>query len=205
MTDPRRITGFMPLAKEIVEAQPGLTAKEIFSLAQQRSVHVGIPISASANPEASLVATLQKVYKDYDLERRGGRDGRYRFYLKGQGAKENLGPFGSLAKPISPDGSELAEGPSVHGSTTSLLTDPPGDSGNQRTLLENPSDFPPPSFQPPTKEEYLVNGRCCIESSSHQASKIRALVDLGLYPSEHDAHGDLVKKGLESILAKLSI
>ena len=87
MTDPRRITGFMPLAKEIVEAQPGLTAKEIFSLAQQRSVQVGIPISASANPEASLVATLQKVYKDYDLERRGGRDGRYRFYPKGQGER----------------------------------------------------------------------------------------------------------------------
>jgi hypothetical protein len=48
------------------------------------------------------------------------------------------------------------------------------------------------------------NECCCITLSPDETKRIRALVDLGQYPNEHEAHRDLVKKGLAEILSRLS-
>ncbi len=187
----------MPLARRIIEAQPGLTAQGIVSLALQRSELEGFPLSAAANPESSLTATLHKCHEDFYIERKRERDGRYRFYPEGVRVPLPPTDFGAPSEPSRPVGPEFVE-PRI---------DYPGELKSTKTLPGNHLESIPAtvSAQTPTEGDRSGNGECCIELPAHQASKIRALVDLGLYPSEHDAHGDLVKKGLESILAKLSI
>ena len=82
-TSPRRITGFMARAKEIVHRRPGLTAQEIYRQASLEAQQARSPISASRNPETSLVATIHRNFQYHQLDRRRGQDGRYRFYPKG--------------------------------------------------------------------------------------------------------------------------
>ena len=47
------------------------------------------------------------------------------------------------------------------------------------------------------------NSGCCINLSTDDSKRIRALVDLGRYSNEHEAHNALVKEGLQSFLSKL--
>ncbi len=44
---------------------------------------------------------------------------------------------------------------------------------------------------------------CCVKLSVDDCAKVQALVTLGKYADEHAAHQDLVKRGLESVLATL--
>ncbi len=89
MENPKRITGFMAFARDMVHDTPGLTAQEVYSLAMKYSEEMGVRLSAAANPEASLVATLHKGHSDYGLERRRGRDGKLRFYPEGKAPYED--------------------------------------------------------------------------------------------------------------------
>ena len=173
MTEPRRIPGFIRIARSIVQAEPGLTAQQIVSRALRDSETTGIPLSAAANPEASLTATLHKVHGDYGLERRPGKDGRYRYYL--------------VAQELTADPAAV-EKPPVDVLASSLRTGYSVDSESRTT---------------PTVEKHPDDAGCCVELSSSQISQIRALVALRLYPSEHGAHTGLVKEGLKAVLAKL--
>ena len=56
----------------------------------------------------------------------------------------------------------------------------------------------------PSVKDSASNGGCCITLLPEDVRRVRALVELGRYDSEHDAHRDLVKKGLEELLARLS-
>ena len=206
MAEPRRITGFMALAEDIICDRPGLTAQEIVSLAEEHSVNRGIPLSAAANPSASLTATLHKCHADYGIERMRGRDGRYRFYTDKVRIPVTPSPVGPSHEPNSHVGSELVEALSANGSTGSIRIDRHIGSESREIPLEKPlGEVEFSQAHPADKHLGGSDEKCCIELPSNQASKIKALVDLGLYPSEHDAHGDLVKKGLEAVLANLSV
>ena len=187
MTGPRRIPGFIRLAMRIIQAEPGLTAQEIVSRALLNAETTGISLSAATNPEASLTATLHKVHEDYGLQRRFGKDGRYRYYPVEEGTTLDPEISSFSSGPSAYEADEIVEELSVE----ALRIASPGymdDSEGQGTL---------------TGEENSGYGRCCIELSALQTNQIRALVDLRLYPSEHDAHTGLVKEGLEAVLAKL--
>ena len=166
MGGPKRVIGFMAFAKDLISSERGLTAKEVYSQAKQYSADMDIPISASATPEASLVATLHKTHRDYGLERKRGKDGRYRFYLKGYASPED---------------------PVNYPSPNRLVSEKP-------VIAE----------QKPTEDGIPSNAGCCIELPSQDLERIRAFVVLGKYANEHEAHCDLVKRGLEAVLAKLS-
>lgn len=188
MTGPRRIPGFIRLARSIIQAEPGLTAQEIVSRALQNSETTGISLSAATNPEASLTATLHKVHGDYGLERRHGKDGRYRYYPMTQGITADPEVSGISSGPVSSNDPELVEEPSIDALPSLSRAGYAGDSESRGK---------------PTGEKHPGNGGCCIDLSALQTSQIKALVDLRLYPSEHDAHTGLVKEGLEAVLAKL--
>ena len=141
---PKRVTGFMALARQIVTQTPGLTAQQVVEIAKRS----GKVISAATNPDASLVATLHKSHHQFGLERRGDSEGRFRYYPKG-----------------------IAQ-------------------------------VPPTSV--PAVQDSPKNGGCCIHLSPGESRQLGALLELGIYTSEHDAHCDLVKKGLEAILSRLS-
>ena len=188
MAGPRRITGFMPLASSISQAEPGLTAQEIVSRAMQISKTRGIPLSAATNPEASLTATLHKVHEDYGLERKGSEDGVYRYYPITQEITADPRESGFSPGPLSFNGPEFMEGSSVDTLTSTSRDGYAGDSQSRGT---------------PSGKKHPNNSRCCVELSVLQTSQIKALVDLRLYPSEHDAHAGLIKEGLKAVLAKL--
>ena len=141
---PKRVPGFMALARQIVTQTPGLTAQQVVEIAKR----TGKVLSAAANPDGSLVATLHKHHQQFGLERRGDAEGRFRYYPKGIA---QVSPASILAVQDSPD-----------------------------------------------------NGGCCIYLSPEESRRLGALLELGIYTSEHDAHCDLVKKGLEAILSRLS-
>ena len=82
MPEPQRVTGFMPLAREVVTNEPGLTAKEVYSRVDRLATFQEIPISAAADPKVSLIGTLHKVYGDFGMKKHPGKDGIYRFYPK---------------------------------------------------------------------------------------------------------------------------
>ena len=90
MDQPKRITGFMPLARQVVHDSPGLTAKEVYYQVARLAEAEGIPISAASNPQISLVATLAKAHKDFDLKREKGRDGNWRYYPVTEQASEDI-------------------------------------------------------------------------------------------------------------------
>ena len=160
MEGPRRISGFMDIARETIHKKPGLTAKDVYLLAERSSEETGRPISAAANPEASLVATLHKYHREHGLERRVGKGGVYRYYPKGQAPIE---PWEDTSK-----GSEV-------------------------------------TIPPKTQEHHQQSvAGCCIELPSQDFERIKALVVLGKYANEHEAHSDLVKKGLDVILNEIS-
>lgn len=183
-----RIPGFIRLARSIIQAEPGLTAQEIVFRALQSSETTGVPLSASKNPEGSLAATLHKVHGDYGLERRPGEDGVYRYYSVTQGITADPRESVFSSGPVSFNDPELVKGPSVDALTSSSRDGYAGDSQSRGT---------------PKGEKHPDNGRCCVELSALQTSQVKALVDLRVYSSEHDAHAGLVKKGLESVLAEL--
>ena len=167
MKQPKRITGFMPLVKNLVYATPGLTAQEIYLRVAQLAEDRGIQISAASNPEASLMATLHKTHGDFGLERNIGRDGRYVFYPIGQGPSKD---------------------------PRMLPVDKPHSQQVGLTIGRKSSEH----------DSLPSNVECCIKLPPHDAEKIGALVVLGQYSDEHEAYCDLVKKGLESTLARLS-
>lgn len=188
MSGPRRIPGFIRIARNIIQAEPGLTAQEIVSRALENSETTGISLSAATNPEASLTATLHKVHGDYGLERRHGGDGRYRYYPMAQGITADPRVSGFSSGPVSSNDPEFVEETFVDDLTSPSRVEYVGDSQNLGTT---------------TGEKHPDNDKCCIELSGLQTSQVKALVDLRLYPSEHDAHTGLVKKGLEAVLAEL--
>ena len=164
MEHPKRITGFMAFARDMINDTPGLTAQEVYSLAMQYSEEMGVRLSAAANPEASLVATLHKGHSDYGLERRRGKDGKLRFYPEGQAPGEDL--------------------------------------ANQP--LPRPAQQQSPTVEWHSSQEIApCKDGCCIELLSDDSMAIKLLVTRGLYPDEHAAHRDLVKKGLEVVFGKL--
>jgi hypothetical protein len=56
----------------------------------------------------------------------------------------------------------------------------------------------------PTKEVTDSSGDgCCIMLSNADLERINALVTLGKYANEHEAHRDLVKQGLEAMVKSL--
>ena len=189
----RRITGFMPLAKSIIEANPGLTAQEVVSRAFEYSKQKGIPLSAAVNPEASLTATLHKIHKDYELERERGADGTFRYYPEGNAPADPISykfPSGS-SSPVSSDLSK----PSAHY----------GDAVGEISQSDGPTDAftPTVATQAHSIREMLKGDEnCCTELPDDLVSKIRALVELGKYPNEHEAHSDLVREGLRAVLAR---
>ena len=204
----KRISGFMALAKEIVHDKPGLTAQEIVSRAQQHAAQKGIPLSAAANPVASLTATLHKCHEDFGIERNRGNDGKYRFYPDGQEIREYLPrDLGSQSEPIFPANLGMTENSSIHVSAGSPKKGYLDDYESRKPVPENPLETFSPTVSAPTTTEETpsVNGGYCVELPAHQDSKIKALVALGLYSSEHVAYQDLVSKGLEAVLSKLSI
>lgn len=78
MTSPRRIVGFMALAREIVFQTPGLTAQEIYRQAADIAKLQSKVLSAAESPQASLVATLHKHHRKFGLERKKvGREYQY--------------------------------------------------------------------------------------------------------------------------------
>ena len=79
---PKRVGGFMRLARDIVDANPGLTAQEIYARADAIATQKGIRLSAARSAQGSLVATLHKHYTDYGLERKQ-RGRQFHYYLKG--------------------------------------------------------------------------------------------------------------------------
>ncbi len=101
MVGPKRITGFMALAKQIVRDEPGLTAQEIYSRADKYARQTNIRLSASSTPEASLVATLHKTHREHGLKREIGRDGKLRYFPEGQGAADNPLPTAIDERPVS--------------------------------------------------------------------------------------------------------
>ena len=75
---PKRITGFMDLAQQIVDQTPGLTAQEIYRRACEIAKPQNRKLSAAKSPQGSLVATLHKHYSHYGLTRkRVGREFQY--------------------------------------------------------------------------------------------------------------------------------
>ncbi len=78
---PKRVTGFMQLAKEVIIGSPGLTAQEVYQKVRNVAKTRGVALSAATNPESSLVATLHKHHRQYDLER-SKQAGHYRFFPK---------------------------------------------------------------------------------------------------------------------------
>ncbi len=185
MEGPKRVTGFMPLAKWVVGETPGLTAKEVYDRVVQLSKDERIEISAASNPQASLVATLSKVHQDFGMERRRGRDGKYRFYQMNHQASDDLGryPEARLTAGNQP--------PAVERNPTEDCL-PVGNTGDQRDEAVSHST-----------QTFLVEGSCCLRLSEEERKKIRALVDLDRYRDEHQAHSDLVKLGLEAVLSRL--
>ena len=76
---PRRIVGFMELARQIINKTPGLTAQEVYRRADEIARQEGRKLSAAKSPQGSLVATLHKHHAQYGLRRE--KDGRgYRYY-----------------------------------------------------------------------------------------------------------------------------
>jgi len=79
---PKRIVGFMDLARRIVSQTPDLTAQEIYKRAKDVAEKQNKKISAAKSPQGSLVATLHKHHKQYGLERR--RVGReFHYFVEG--------------------------------------------------------------------------------------------------------------------------
>ena len=181
---PKRITGFMPLARNIVLKFPGLKAQEVYQMVMAE--HPGEVLSASANPEGSLVATLHKHHRQYGLERRRDSTGRYRYYPRGT----------SQAIPALPEEEEffMEEGEGLLGQTLIKKADQVG------AKPQGTSQAP----RPPAVAATSTNGNCCLSLSPQDMKKMRALVDLGRYRDEHEACRDLIKKGLEAVLAKIS-
>ena len=173
MKDPKRITGFMAFAKDLITDEPGLTAQEVYVQAARYSEDTGVSLSAAGNPQGSLVATLHKSHRDYGLERRPGRDGKNRFYLAGQ--ESLVDP--ATSRPSAPDGQNAEHDPIEMGASMQHQYN---------------------------GENHRWDGRCCIDIRPQDMSRIKALVALGLYPNEHQAHRELVEKGLEVVVAKLS-
>ncbi len=100
MVGPKRITGFMPWAKQTIMDEPGLTAQEIYSRVDKQARQKNIRLSASSTPEASLVATLHKTHREYGLKRERGRDGKLRYYLEGQEVPDKPVPTAVIARPV---------------------------------------------------------------------------------------------------------
>ena len=191
---PKRIPGFMSLAKRIIEDEPGLTAQDVVSKALQYSDREGIPLSAAASPEASLTATLHKVHENHGLERKRGADGTFRYYPEGQ---VPAGPitYRFPSGPNSPVSSDQSKPSTGHH----------GDPLKQNTLAEGPLDASSPTVSTQTHSTREISEGdegCCTELPVDLVSKIRALVELGKYPNEHEAHSDLVKEGLRAVLAR---
>ena len=80
---PKRIIGFMGLARQVILQTPGLTAQEVYTKATEIAKLRNRRLSASGNPQNSLVATLHKHYSHYGLERREGIGREFRFYPEG--------------------------------------------------------------------------------------------------------------------------
>lgn len=161
----KRITGFMPMAKELITESPGLTAQEVYTRVAKLAEESGQRISASANPKGSLIPTLNKVYEDYGIERIRGKDGKYRFYLKGQNPSDDIVNYPS-----------------------------PGRNASEQPAIAEPV---------PLEDDFsLSSDTCCIKLDPRDSAKVRALVTLGWYSNEHAAHAELIKKGLETVLAK---
>jgi hypothetical protein len=191
---PKRITGFMALAKSIIESKPGISAQEVVSIALQYSDREGIPLSAATSPEASLSATLHKAHKDYGLERERGADGTFRYYPEGQVPADPIA-YRFPSGPNSPVSSDHSKPSTGHH----------GDSVKQNTQPEGPLDASSPTVSTQThstREISKGDEECCTELPVDLVSKIRALVELGRYPNEHEAHSDLVKEGLRAVLAR---
>ena len=191
---PRRITGFMPLAKSIIAANPGLAAHEVVSMALGYSDEEGIPISAAANPRASLTATLHKSHEDYGLERERGADGTFRYYLKGHGPEDPI----TYRFPTVSNSAVSSDYPAPS-------TDRRGDYDGQNPQTEEvPGTFTPSvsSQTHSTRGGLWSDEGCCIELPDELISKVRALVELGKYSNEQEAHSDLVREGLRAVLAR---
>lgn len=164
--EPKRITGFMAFAREIIKDEPGLTAQEVYGWVEQYESDEGVKLSASPNPKQSLISTLHKTYRDFGLERRKGKDGKNRFFPAGHPEAEQP-PF-RLPSLVLADS----------------MVEPPGEK--------------------PTKDGTdHSNDDCCITLPKAESEKIRALVTLGKYTDEHAAYQDLVRRGLEAVLATL--
>ena len=134
----KRITGFMPLAKSIIKANPGLTAQEVVSKAFEYSKQAGIPLSAAVNPEASLTATLHKIHKDYGLERERGADGTFRYYTEGNAPADPITyefPSGSS----SPASSDLSKPSAHYGNSIGQITQSDGPLDAFTPTVANPS------------------------------------------------------------------
>lgn len=80
----RRGRGFMALATAILNTKPGLTASQVASAALMEARTRGITVSASDDPQGSLISTLHKRHSQFGLVRRLV-DGEYRFYPKDGG------------------------------------------------------------------------------------------------------------------------
>ncbi len=187
MEEAKRITGFMPMAKDIIAKHPGLTAEEVYHRVAKYAEDAGVPISASPNPKGSLVPTLNKVYRDYGLERRKGNDRKFRFYLKGQEPSDV--PVNDQRTNYSVD-----EQPPLVDQKPHEGYFPPHNSGDD--AVEDISH---------STQTFLVEGSCCLRLAEDERKKIRALVDLKEYPDEHEAHSGLVKLGLETFLSRLPL
>ena len=81
---PKRIVGFMELARQILNQTPGLRAQEVYKRANEMAKQQGRKLSASKSPQGSLVATLHKHHAHYGLKReRVGRE--YLYYPRDPG------------------------------------------------------------------------------------------------------------------------
>ena len=186
MEESKRITGFMPMARDIIAKQPGLTAQEVYHQVAKYAEDVGLRISASPNPKGSLVPTLNKVYRDYGLERRKGNDRKFRFYLKGQ-------------EPSDVPVNDHRTNRSLDEQSPIADWKPPEDyfpvHNSDDHVVENISH---------SAQTFLGEGPCCLALPDDDTKRIRALVNLGKYGDEHEAHLDLLRRGLRALDADIS-
>lgn len=181
MNQPKRVTGFMPFAKELVYECPGLTAQEIYSAAVEYFDDQGKPLSAAQNPETSLVCTLHKSYQDYGLMRVKTAGRNYRFY-----------PEGSVPEESARNGSSLPR--DSHESVPAARTEIPA----PPLTVSNPMETGP------IEEVQPLTDFCYPGLTPGEQEKVKALVTLGRYANEQEAFGDLVRRGLETVLAGFS-
>ena len=175
MVQPKRITGFMVFASELIADSPGLTAQEVFEAYDDYCAEEGIPMSAAADKKGSLVCTLHKCHKDFGLQRIKRQGRNYRFYPEGPIAAE-----GDKSLPR-PDLSQIRQDREAD----SIAHEPPVSSNHQPIEEANPDSL-----------------SCGFDLPLEDQGRITALVVLGYYSNEREAYNDLVKRGLESVLAK---